>query len=168
MTTLRAMTHADLAAVLSWRNHPQVRAASFTQHEIGFEEHAAWFALASADGARRIFIAEDKGTPLGLVAFRGVAAGGVFEWSFYAAEGAPRGSGRKLCTAALQEAFGPLGASKVYGEALAGNLPSVRIHESLGFKREGVLRRQRRLVSGEYADVVCFGLLDNEWKALGK
>ena len=39
---LRPAAEADRDRVLAWRNHPQVRAVSLTQHEITPAEHAAW------------------------------------------------------------------------------------------------------------------------------
>lgn len=40
---LRPMTEADLAQVLAWRNHPDIRANMYTQHEITMAEHRAWW-----------------------------------------------------------------------------------------------------------------------------
>ena len=39
-SVLRDATDDDRDAVLAWRNHPQVRRASLTRHEIGADEHA--------------------------------------------------------------------------------------------------------------------------------
>ena len=39
--------------VLAWRNHPEVRAVSLTQHEIGAEEHARWWSAVQQDPERR-------------------------------------------------------------------------------------------------------------------
>jgi UDP-4-amino-4,6-dideoxy-N-acetyl-beta-L-altrosamine N-acetyltransferase len=51
---------------------------------------------------------------------------------------------------------------KLCGQALAFNERSIRFHQNLGFRREGVLRQQH--FDGEqYHDVVCFGLLASEW-----
>ena len=56
-------------AVLRWRNHPQVRAASLTRHEIGTEEHAAWWKAALVDPARRVLVYERRDVPSGVVTF---------------------------------------------------------------------------------------------------
>ena len=53
---LRPATDADSADVLRWRNHPEVRAVSLTQHEITEEEHAAYWAATRASDAREIYI----------------------------------------------------------------------------------------------------------------
>lgn len=160
--TVRPMEVRDLAAVLSWRNHPEVRGYMLTQHEIHPDEHRAWFAQASADPARRLLIVEGGEVPLGFVHFTGVAAGGIADWGFYAAPDAPKGLGRRLGAAAMDYAFGALGLWKVCGQALDFNTASARLHLALGFKQEGILRDQC-LLGGEYHDLVCFGLLASEW-----
>lgn len=157
------MTDDDLAMVLAWRNHPGVRAFMLTQHEIGWEEHSAWFTRASVDPSRRLLIVEEDDEPLGYVQFSNVAPGGVADWGFYARPEALKGSGRKLAAAALDYAFGELGLHKVCGQAIDGNHASIALHTRLGFVEEGVLRDQER-VNGAYRSLICFGLLQHEWQ----
>lgn len=150
--------------VLAWRNHPDVRRFMFTQHEIGLDEHRAWYAVASQDPARRLLIVEDHERPLGYVQFNAVAAGGISDWGFYACPDAPKGSGRRLGNAAIGYAFEKLGLHKICGQAIADNAASIRFHQRIGFTQEGVLRDQRR-IDGRYHALVCFGLLRREWQA---
>jgi len=158
---VRRMAHDDLARVLAWRNHPEVRRYMYTCHEIGMEEHARWFERASQDARKHLLIFEQGGQPLGFVNI-GLSAETVADWGFYIAPEAPRGSGRALGRAALAHAFGELGLHKVCGQALAFNERSVRFHLSLGFREEGRLRDQH-FDGRDYHDVVCFGLLAHEW-----
>lgn len=158
----RPMEQRDLLAVLAWRNHPDIRRHMLTRHEISLGEHTAWFERASKDQFRCLLIVEEADTPLGFVHFSNVKPGGVGEWGFYVRPDAPRGSGRKLGHAALSHAFGPLKLHKVSGQVLTQNEASLRFHENLGFTREGVLR-QPALITGQYHDMVCFGLLREEW-----
>lgn len=158
----RPMEQRDLANVLSWRNHPDVRSYMRTRHEITMDEHVAWFGRASRDASRSLLIVEEAGAALGFAQFSSVEPDGVCEWGFYAVPGAARGSGSKLGRSALDHAFGPLKVRKVCGYALGFNEASIRLHERLGFQREGVLR-EHVLVDGQYYDVVLFGLLRDEW-----
>lgn len=159
---IRSMEGADLAAVLSWRNRPDVRRFMLTQHEITLDEHRAWFDRRSRDTSYSLLIAEENGLPLGFVHFSGVEPGGIFDWGFYTTPDAPRGSGQKLGKAALQHAFDTLRAHKICGQVLDDNDASMRLHERLGFQREGVLR-QHAPIAGQYHDLVCFGLLREDW-----
>ena len=161
---VRPMTHADLEAVLAWRNHPAVRGYMYTRREIGLDEHARWFERVSADAARHLLVFERDGIPQGFVQFHRTAPGEIAEWGFYAAPDAPAGTGRLLGQCALDHAFGFLALHKVCGQALAFNEKSVRFHLRLGFRQEGVLREQH-FDGREYHDIVCFGLLAAEWLA---
>lgn len=156
------MNEGDLDHVLSWRNHPEVRNYMFSQGEISREEHTRWFAWASENPARRLLIFEIDNIPLGFINIHQIATGGIAEWGFYAAPDAPKGTGRALGQAALRYAFDAAGLHKLCGQALAFNERSIRFHLNLGFQSEGVLRHQH-FDGRQYHDVVCFGLLANEW-----
>lgn len=160
---VRVVREEDLPALLDWRNRPQVRAFMLSQHEIGLDEHRAWFARASQDDRRRLLIVEDNGGPLGFVQFANVAPGGISDWGFYARPDAPKGTGRIIGAAALDHAFGDLQLHKVCGQAIAGNIASIALHRALGFAEEGVLRDQQ-LIGGAYHSLICFGLLEQEWR----
>lgn len=157
------MNEGDLERVLAWRNHPNVRRYTFTQHEISHEEHARWFARASQDPKRHLLVFEMDMTPLGFINIHQIANGGIADWGFYAAFDAPKGTGRALGEAALRYTFETAGLTKLCGQALAFNERSIRLHLALGFQREGVLRQQH-FDGQQYHDVVFFGLLASEWQ----
>lgn len=159
---IRQMTDVDLEQVLAWRNNVKVRRYMLTQHEISPAEHRQWFERTSLEPMRRLLIVEEDGLPLGFVHFKGVVPEGIADWGFYAAPDVPKGSGRKLGVTALDFAFGALGLHKVCGQALDFNEASIRFHRELGFRQEGVLRQQHR-IDGTYHDLICFGLLRDEW-----
>ncbi|WP_050467327.1 UDP-2,4-diacetamido-2,4,6-trideoxy-beta-L-altropyranose hydrolase [Herbaspirillum chlorophenolicum] len=159
---VRPMCQQDLAQVLSWRNHPEVRRYMRTQHEITLAEHGAWFERASKDPANRLLVAEIDGIPAGFVQFSKISAEGVADWGFYNAPDAPHGTGSKLGKAALNYAFHRLDLHKVCGQALGFNEGSIRFHRKLGFTQEGILRDQC-LIAGSYQPLVCFGMLSHEW-----
>lgn len=162
---VRRMREDDLALVLSWRNHPEIRKYMYTTHEIGLAEHTAWFSHASQNPAKHLLIFETDGVPAGFSNLSVQASGGVADWGFYIAPDAPRGMGRRLGKAVLDYAFGPAALHKVAGQALAFNERSIKFHEGLGFVREGVLRDQH--FDGErYHSIVAFGMLRHEWHSL--
>ncbi len=49
------------------RNDPETRRQSFHTDEISLEEHTAWFIRSLATIDRKIIIAENEGTPIGVV-----------------------------------------------------------------------------------------------------
>lgn len=133
---VRPMTAADVEPVRAWRNHPAIRAAMFTQHEIGAEESRRWFETAQADPRRHLLIYELDGRPSGFASLACRSdTPGIADWGFYVAPELPRGHGTGLCAAVLDHAFGVLGLHAVHGAVLDGNTRSLRLHEKLGFRR---------------------------------
>ena len=160
---IRPMVHVDLALVLAWRTHPDVRRYMYTQHEITLDEHQSWFERSLLDSKKHLLIFEVDHQPLGFVNFNEREKGGIADWGFYAAPDAPKGSGRQLGRAALSHAFTQLKLHKVSAQALAYNERSIQFHQSLGFQQEGILRDQH-FDDEHYHNVICFGLLCHEWQ----
>ncbi len=160
--SLRLMVADDLAVVLSWRNHIDIRRFMYTTDLIDWDDHCRWFSKASLDTDRHLLIYEAHGQAQGFVNLSW--KNNVADWGFYVAPDAPKGCGRELGRLALTHAFNEINLHKVCGQALMFNLPSIKFHTHLGFQQEGVLREQH--FDGEvFHSVVCFGLLRNEWLA---
>lgn len=135
----------------------------FDQHEISLPEHQAWFDIAMRDMRRHLLVFELGGVAMGFVNLYVSAQGKVADWGFYASPDAPRGTGRQLGRSALKYAFDHLELHKVCGQTLAYNVRSMKLHEHLGFTREGVLRDQHYDGQRHHA-VVWFGLLRQEYQ----
>ncbi|MEV0201275.1 GNAT family N-acetyltransferase [Nonomuraea sp. NPDC050691] len=155
---LRQAQDDDLPAMLRWRNHPKVRAASFTTHVIGEDEHARWWAGVRDDPARRVLVYEHGGTASGVVTFSGLTPERpIASWGFYLDLDGLERSGELLAAwfgierAAIHHAFGPLGLTTLRGEVLAGNQPVRLLHSRFGFKETG---GYRRVLDGATVDVV--------------
>lgn len=160
---VRKMDAADLEQVLEWRNHPDVRKYMYTQHEITLEEHTQWFQSTVGDSQRHLLIFEKNKKPLGFVNITEIKKGGIADWGFYLSPQAPKGTGLALGITALNYAFYEAGFYKVCGQALGFNERSIVFHLKLGFEQEGILRDQH-FDGKNYHDVVCFGLLANQWQ----
>ena len=84
---LRPATDADVEAIRTWRNHPEVRAVSLTQDEIDAETHARWWAGLQGDASRRVLVYERGGLPCGVVTFFDIAEAGdgtrSAMWGYY-------------------------------------------------------------------------------------
>jgi RimJ/RimL family protein N-acetyltransferase len=79
---------------------------------------------------------------------------------------ARRAWGRGLMKEGLNQAialsFGPLGLRRLEADVDPRNEASLRLLESLGFRREGLMR-ERWNTGGELQDGVLLGLLAREW-----
>jgi len=158
------MNEKDLAQVLAWRNHLDVRRYMYSTHEISIQEHQSWYEKARNNNALNLLIYEQRGQALGFVRFSRSSCPEVADWGFYLAPDAPPGSGGMLGELALEYGFSVLKLHKLCGQALAFNERSIRFHLRLAFREEGRLREQH-FDGIEFHDVVCFGLLKQEWKA---
>lgn len=68
----------------------------------------------------------------------------------------------KALPALLVFAFEQLNLHRVFADTDPRNVPSIRVLERLGFRREGLLR-EHYLVQGEPQDAIVYGLLRSEW-----
>jgi UDP-4-amino-4,6-dideoxy-N-acetyl-beta-L-altrosamine N-acetyltransferase len=161
---LRPVREEDLPLILHWRNAPQVRQKMFTTHVIGEEEHRAHFARSRADDSKRSMLClDDHDRPVGVVTFSDIdPVHGTATWGFYTGVDAPRGTGTRMLTRALEYAFGDLGLRKVSADVISSNEASVRVHRRLGFQLEGTFKEHRVTATG-YVDVYRFALFEREW-----
>ncbi len=85
-------------------------------------------------------------------------------WLGEAYEG--RGLVTRASAALIGVGFGAMGLHRITLRAAVQNAPSRAVAERLGFTEEGLLREQGLVCTGEYHDMVVYGLLDREWKGL--
>lgn len=159
---VRPMMEDDVETVLAWRNHPEIRQSMYSQDEIPLAECRAWFARCAENPLQSLLVFEADGVSSGFVNLKEEPYGRIGTWGFYAAPGCAPGTGSRLGGTALAYAFGPAGLYKVCGEAIAYNKASIRFHEKMGFRQEGVLR-DHYFDGNTYHDVFRFGLISTEW-----
>lgn len=164
---LRPMTESDLRTVWTWRNSGRIRAVSFADHEITWEEHLAWFERCKRDVRTRQMLFECAGKPTGVVNFTGIdRQAGSSEWGFYIGDqNVPRGSASVMGFLALDYAFSELQLRKLIAQSFVSNDTSVRYHQRLGF-REIKGRRGPFKKGGEMLDVMCLELTAERWHDL--
>ncbi len=142
--SLEPWTDEDLAALLDWRNSPEVREMSFDDSEVTEADHRAFFADRRRDGDRIQFVFRVLGVPAGTAYFTGDLESAP-EWGFSLASGwGGLGLGRLMCALALEYAFEQFGTGAVNGRALASNASSIDLHMALGFVRgpDGLVERR--------------------------
>ncbi len=162
---LREIKDEELELMLSWRNAPSVRNNMYTRQVISLENHKKWWAGIQLRQDQRYFMYEWLGEPTGIVAFNDVdVINENSAWAFYASPDAPKGTGSRMEFLALEYAFGSLLLNRLYCEVLDFNQPVVKLHKRFGFTEEGVKRKHHKMEDG-FHDVVCLGMLADEWNA---
>ena len=73
-----------------------------------------------------------------------------------------RGIGTEATSLILKYAFEYLNLHKILLEVYEYNERAIRVYEKLGFKREGILRKNHYL-KGKYHDVIVMGILQEEY-----
>ncbi|GLW05533.1 hypothetical protein Misp01_06630 [Microtetraspora sp. NBRC 13810] len=155
---LRLIEDHEVETLRRWRNHPRVRAASFTTHEIRRAEHACWWAGIRDDPSRRVLIYEHAHTATGVVTFTGLgSAERSAHWGFYLDLAALERSKQLLNAwigierAAIGHAFDTLDLLVLRGELLAESMAVRRLHHRFGFVEVGAHHRN---VDGVMREVV--------------
>jgi len=134
---LRKAKIPDLELLYEWRNHPNTRKASHNTNKITPSEHENWLQESFANPNRKIYIAEEDGSPVGTV--RVDHCNDVFELSWTVApESTGRGIGKQIVKEVADRIKGDIKA-----EVKVGNIASMRIAEyaglSLDEEKDGVL-----------------------------
>jgi len=158
---VRPMAVADARWVHRWRNHPDVvRFQGWTPATIAEVEAVA---TAQGDGGFRQWVIEDRGAVVGDL---GVGPTGSPQVEIGVVL-APRTQGRGLATRAMRLLLGHLfqhGVHRVTARVDPRNLPSLRLVERIGFRREGYeVACYWDAVDRAWTDEVCFALLAREW-----
>jgi len=73
-----------------------------------------------------------------------------------------RGYGTEAAQLVITYSFQSLNLHKISSAAYAFNERSIKMHEKVGFKREG-RRREQIFKNGKYHDDIVFGLLRRDW-----
>jgi RimJ/RimL family protein N-acetyltransferase len=164
---LRPITEADLPDYVEWLNDPEV--TRFTQIEgpLTLEHEREWFRRVTAPESKtRSWAIEAHGRHIGNCALMpdesgetagfGVIIGDKSQWG--------KGYGTAALREVLRIGFEEMGLRRVHLTAFAGNARGIRCYEKCGFRHEGV-RRRHFLKRGRWENVVCMGILRDEWQA---
>jgi UDP-4-amino-4,6-dideoxy-N-acetyl-beta-L-altrosamine N-acetyltransferase len=167
MISLRDITPNDQEAIRAWRNNPEVRKYMYTDHEIGPEEHHAWFSRILRDPSCKYWITVCDGEDVGLLYLYDIdTRNRRCYWGFYTTSLNVRGKGIGSFAefSVLRFVFDHLQLQKLCGEVLASNQAVLNLHKKFGFVQEGLFRKHV-LKAGGFADVVCIAILREEWDA---
>jgi UDP-4-amino-4,6-dideoxy-N-acetyl-beta-L-altrosamine N-acetyltransferase len=163
---LRDVAPHDQEQIREWRNNPEIRKYMYTDHEIGLEEHRAWFARILHDPSCKYWIIVYDGKDVGVANLYNIdIRNRRCYWGFYiGSKERLRGVGSFAEFLVLRFVFDELKLQKLCGEVLATNQAVINMHKKFGFSEEGLFRKHV-FKGNSFADVVCIGLLREEWEA---
>lgn len=168
MISLRDVTEGDRDRLRSWRNLLEVRRWMLRDHVIDEVEHVRWFESIRTDDAKKYWVIMKDDQPVGCGNLTRIDLNrSSCDWALYVAEPDTRGKGAGQAAGFLMErfVFEVLGLERLSCEVLGSNEASLAMHEFLGFRREGLLRKAV-IKNGVRHDVVLMAVLKNEWSVL--
>lgn len=164
--SVRMLQKEDLDIILEWRNHEAVRSYMFNKEMIKREDHFRWYESLMTRTDRFAFCFAPYGEIKGFAQIS-LTSGGVAEWGFYVNPNTTPGIGKYLAYNVIEFLFNEMNVRKISARVIDFNQRSIALHKKFNFVAEGVLR-QEHLDKNHCYDVICFGLLKNEWTGKGQ
>jgi len=164
---IKRISSADKASLRQWRNDPAVSKWMYTNHEIGEDEHNAWFDAMLADTSKVYWKIVVDGISVGAIFLTGISgAEKSCEWGMYLADVDVRGKGvaQAACALSFQFAFTDLGMEAVKCEAVAQNEIAIGLYESVGYVRTGA-KADAVKRGDEMLSVVTLELTRESWNS---
>jgi RimJ/RimL family protein N-acetyltransferase len=166
---LRGLESRDIEHFLRWnRDSERARNLDFLWPPVGRDQVAVWVEEQShkkLDGDQYHWIIENRGgQAVGSIATHHCNhRNGTFSYAVdIDSEHRRQGYATEAITMVLGYYFRELRYQKVTVPVHCNNNPSLQLHDSLGFRREG-LHRRMVFSQGDYIDIVWFGMTDDEF-----
>ncbi len=160
--------HLDL--VREWRNSSEVSKYMYTDQDITEEEHQKWFYRVRKDPTKIYWIIEVNGTYVGVINLYNInILNKRCYWAYYLSDLSVRGKGlgRLIELNILTYVFEKLELNKLSCQVMSWNDIVVKIHQKYGSKIEGNFR-QHIFKGNKFYDIVCMGILKEEWLEIKK
>lgn len=163
---LRAVERVDLPIFVKWINDPEVTQFLELNPPMSLEDEEKWFVSLQKSEDKVFSIDTMEGKLIGNVGLiklnwkdrsvlMGIMIGEKELWNL--------GYGTDAIETLLRYLFQELAMNRVYLIADERNARALHCYEKLGFKKEGVLRKNR-YKNGAYTNDVMMSLLKDEWK----
>lgn len=162
----------DAQNVVSWANNPEVREAlrfySFFQGSLTLNRQLYFFYRMIESKNDQVFIVETKsGEFLGTCGLHDIDRFNnnlrfgiiIFNKNYLR-----KGYGKEILNLLLRFSFENLGMNKVYLTPRTDNKLAIYIYKRLGFKKEGIMRKEYKVREGQYIDPLRMSILRDEWE----
>ncbi len=168
---LRSITKADVPSLYEYARDEEISRYTFIPHPYKIKDALRFVRYAQAMARKKEefhFGIELKGSKhiIGMIGVQGVnrkhKRGEVGYWvgkSFWG-----KGYAREALAMVLSFCFGELGMERAVAHVMHPNRASSRLLEKSGFTFEGKLRRHC-LQHGEWVDILCYGILKEEFSS---
>jgi RimJ/RimL family protein N-acetyltransferase len=145
---LRALTATDSVKTLAWNNQEDI-SEMYSGHPfpVNIEMETTWYEkILKSNFPVTIFGIEiiDSNKLIGITVLRDInMIYRTAEFAFYIGDQSERGKGysKEALMLTLQFAFLKLGLQRIYVKILEENIQTIKVHEQVGFKKEGNLRK---------------------------
>ncbi len=164
---LRPATAADANFYCSRLNDPEIREALFFSLPTGIDlqEEKLREYINSVNTIAFTIVDKNSNKAVGQTAFFRIDyinSNAVFFLAILDSDYWSLGLGTEATKLMLEYAFDTLNLNRIQLHVYSENKPAIRIYNSVGFKKEGVLR-QAMFRSGAYHDFWVMGMLQRDW-----
>lgn len=165
MIVLKPLSSNDLEYRVDLLNHSAIAPHINTKEVFTLEKTRSWFASIEFSLSRKDFLFMNGTNKVGMGGISNLSDtdknGELYMYMDPKFHG--KGFGYKACYALCEFAFNELDLEKVYLFTFSENIPANKLYEKIGFKLEGVLRKQT-FKEGVLKDRNFYGILKNELK----
>ncbi len=157
-----------LEMLRTWRNMPEISQYMFNEAYITEAQQIEWYNKVIKDPGQSHWIIKYKNEFAGAASLHSINQKfKTCSWGFYIGNLKFRGEGLgyKMLYQLLIKVFEEMKFNKIIAEVLINNQLSIKLHETLGFRREGYYR-EHIIKNNIYYDVVALGYLEKEWRLL--
>lgn len=164
---LRAIKESDIWLLHKWINDPEIIQFTNTFRPISEMEQKEWFSNTVFFKNNYVFgielISEEKliGT-CGLYDFDAISHKAELRMKIGDHLYRGKGLGTEALKLLIKFGFNDLNLNKIWLRVLANNQPAVKLYKNIGFKHEGILRKDI-FIKGNYQDLIVMSLLYEEY-----
>jgi RimJ/RimL family protein N-acetyltransferase len=166
---LRKAQKSDMANKVKWFNDPEINRTLLLEEPLALDKTLEWFDRAKNDDSRIDFAIDSiDGQPIGLASLVNInQLDQTAEIFCVIGEKKCWGKGIMFETERMliNWAFKEMGLEKIWAYVSPSNIASIVTMKKLGFKIEGTLRKEKKVL-GQRTDVIRVGLLKEEFKLI--